>query len=588
MFCRINSDLISVLNLEKEKRQIFFLFVLSVLMTAIETVGVSLIMPFVQMALNFGEVHRNKYYERLYQLFAFESEKNFVLVFGIFLAVFFVVRACYLVFYNYRVSRHTKTIYRRVAGKLFSSFLGLSYRQFVERNGSQLAQMIVTEANSVAALSRTMILALGDMLTILVIYVFLLYMNWKITLVLTGFLGLNVWLLMNTVTRQIKKTGSERVESNRQLFKMLLESFGNFKMIKLRSSEESITAVFQRIMKDLMKISISNETLQQIPRLLLELIGFVLIIAVVIYWIIVHDSNITGIMGILSVFLFAMYRLLPAFNRVLTGYNQVAFLNSSLELIRENLASERQVTGNQTIAFDKLIEMKGVSFEYLPGEPLFQKVDLRINRGDKIAFVGPSGSGKSTIVDLIIGLYEPADGIISIDGTILDQGNIRSWRKMIGYIPQDIFLLDASVAQNVALQPEHEIDRERVVEVLKDAHVFEFLTGLRDGIETVVGDRGVKLSGGQKQRIAIARALYHRPDILVLDEATSSLDSGTEKEIMNNIYEAGRDKTLIVIAHRLSTLTRCDRIVTMKHGRLRELSNTEIPELQREGWDDLQ
>jgi len=349
-------------------------------------------------------------------------------------------------------------------------------------------------------------------------------------------------------------------------------------MIKLRTSEEKITTSFSDLIKRLTNLMVESETLQQIPKLFLELIGFSLIISIIMYWIIDGGSDITEHMGMLTVFFFAMYRLMPATNQVISSVNSMIALKKSLDLIKENLLYETENLGEKECSFKNEIKLDMLSFEYLKNKPVLKDINLSIKKGENIAFIGSSGSGKSTIVDLIIGLYQPASGKIYLDGTELNSENIRSWRRNIGYIPQDIYLFDASVAENIALESFDNIDENRVVEVLKQAHIYDFLKDNLEGVNTIVGDKGVKLSGGQKQRIAIARALYHDPDVLVLDEATSALDTTTEKEIMKNIYEAGEGKTLIIIAHRLSTITQCDVIYTLENGTIVDVKDNTIGE----------
>lgn len=558
--------LLSVFNIKKEKKNTIFILILTILMTIVETIGISLIMPFIQIATNFEVVHSNKYYEMVYSFFSFDSEKKFVLAFGIFLLLFFIIRAIFTIFYKYEVSKYSKKLYRQVVEKLFGSFIGLSYRNFIERNSARMTQIIAQEAHSSESMIRTIITSFGDLLTIIMVYILLLFLDWKITLVFTFILALNVIALSLTVTPKVKKKGAERTELYQYLFKSLNNTFGNFKMIKLRSSEETSKLSFTNLMKKLTRIMIVNETLQQIPKLFLELIGFSLIISIIMYWIIEYDSNISNFMGILSVFFFAMYRLMPAFNNVISSANQMIYLKKSLELVHDNLLYDIEKLGTSNIEFNDKIELRNISFEYVINKPVLKNINLTISKGENIAFVGPSGSGKSTIVDLIIGLYQPSNGEIAVDSKKLDISNISSWRKKVGYIPQDIYLHDSSVAENVSLQSIEELDKERVIEVLKQAHIYDFLVSHQEGIDTIVGDRGIKLSGGQKQRIAIARALYHNPEILILDEATSALDTETEKEIMHNIYEAGKGKTLLIIAHRLTTIEKCDKIYTIDNG----------------------
>jgi len=558
--------LLALLDFHKEKKSTVFILMLTILMTLIETVGISMMMPFVQIATDFEEIHKNEYYELVYTFFQFDSEKRFVVTFGSVLLVFFFLRTFYTIFYTYTVSKYSKKLYKVTAQKLFNNFIGLSYRQFIERNSSRMTQMIAQEAHSTESFIRTLIVAFGNTLTIIVVYILLLIIDWKITLAFTLILAVNVLILSLTVTKKVKKKGAERTIVYHSLFKMLDETFGNFKMIKLRSSEDSSMNAFSDVMRRLTGIMITNETMQQIPRLFLELISFSLIISIIIYWILEYNSDISNFMGVLTVFFFAMYRLMPAFNQVIAGSNQIMYVKKSLSLIRDNLMYSIEELGDASIEFNQKIQLKNIFFEYVENKQVLKEINLTIRKGENVAFVGPSGSGKSTIVDLIIGLYHPTNGTIEIDGQVLDASNVRSLRQKVGYIPQDIYLFDASIAENVALENLEDLDKNRVIEVLKQAHIYDFLKTHQQGIDTIVGERGVKLSGGQKQRIAIARALYHNPEILVLDEATSALDTDTETEIMRNIYEAGADKTLIIIAHRLSTIKECDKIYTIDHG----------------------
>jgi len=246
-------------------------------------------------------------------------------------------------------------------------------------------------------------------------------------------------------------------------------------------------------------------------------------------------------------------------------YNQILLYLESLNIIHNELIYESEDLGDENIEFNKKIEVKNLNFHYIENKPILKDINLEIKKGQKIGIIGESGSVKSILIDIIIGLYRPENGKILIDNTELNENNIKSWRQKIGYIPQSIYLIDGNVAENVAFL--EKIDEKRVKEVLKQAEILEFLETHHEGIWTKVGGNGVKLSGGQKQRIAIARALYHNPEILVLDEAISALDNETEKNIMENIYKIGKDKTMIIIAHRISTLDKCDRIVRLEAGR---------------------
>jgi ABC-type multidrug transport system fused ATPase/permease subunit len=283
----------------------------------------------------------------------------------------------------------------------------------------------------------------------------------------------------------------------------------------------------------------------------------------VIYLVNKYQSDISGTLALISMFVLGLYRLMPSANRILTGYNQILFYKSSLDIIHNDLMYDAEKLQNTPINFTKTLQLDHIFFEYNEVKPILEDISLTIQKGDKIAFIGESGSGKSTLIDLIIGLYRPKSGTIRVDGTLLDERNIKAWRSKIGYIPQSIYLFDSTVAQNVAFGKA--IDDVQIKESLRQANILEFLETYHKGIDTLVGEGGIKLSGGQRQRIAIARALYGNPEILVLDEATSSLDSATEAKIMEEIYKIAENKTLIVIAHRLSTIEGCKKIIRLEN-----------------------
>jgi ABC-type multidrug transport system fused ATPase/permease subunit len=383
---------------------------------------------------------------------------------------------------------------------------------------------------------------------------------------LTLILALNALFMTQTVSKIIKRQGISREAFQRRFYEVINQVFGNFKMIKLRGNEEKIMERFAEASYGFARTNIIHETLSHFPRLFLEAIGFSMIAFIVVYLVYKYQTNVAGALGLLSMFVLGLYRLMPSVNRIMTSYNQILFYRSSLDIVHNDLFYEVEDLGNDPIEFRREIRLENIWFAYEEGKPVLRGIDLTIRKGEKIGFVGESGSGKSTLVDLIIGLYRPQKGTIRIDNTLLDERTIRNWRRKIGYIPQQIYLFDGTVAENVAMN--EPIDEARIVEVLKQADIWDFLAKHHQGLNTHVGEGGVKLSGGQKQRIAIARALYTDPEVLVLDEATSALDNETETRIMEEIYRIGKDKTLMIIAHRLSTLNGCEEIYRLEKGRL--------------------
>ncbi len=450
------------------------------------------------------------------------------------------------------------------AYRLFKNYVGLPYKEFVKRNTAELTRTIVGEASNLTGYIQNLLMMMSEVFTIVFLYTLLLLVNWKMTLVLTLFLGIKVLFLTKTISKIIKVQGARRADLYAKFYKILNETFGNFKIIKLTQNEAKIFDDFSAASHGYARANIINATLGQIPKITLETLGFSVLIAVVVY-ILFRYQNASFVLPIISMYALALYRMLPAVNRILSSYNGMLFMSKSLEIVHEELSYFPPVEGNEGICFNKTITINGIYFEYVSCKPVLENINIKISRGEKIAFVGESGSGKSTLTDLIIGIYRPSKGSIFIDDKALGDENIRSWRSKIGYIPQSIYLFDGTVSENVAFG--HGYNEEKIIEVLKKANIYDFLLQ-KDGIDTKVGEGGIQLSGGQKQRIGIARALYSDPEILVLDEATSALDNETEAKIMDEIYEASNDKTLLVIAHRLSTVERCDRKIKIENGKV--------------------
>jgi len=557
---------LNALLTRRDKQFLGGLLLFSIVISIVETVGVSAIMPFIAVAGNFDTIHSNSYYSRVYDYFGFHSDVQFVVAFGVLLILFYLFRSAINLFYFYLLARFSKGRYHLIAYRLFESYVGMPYRHFVERNASELTKTIVNEAQNLTSLISAMLFMMSEIFIIALIYAMFLYVNWKITLLLTGILALNALFMTRTVSKIIKRQGERREFFQRRFFQVIHTTLGNFKMIKLRGNEEKVLKRFADASYGFARANIVNEALSHFPRLFLEAVGFSLVAFIVVYLVFKYQTDIAGAFGLLSMFVLGLYRLMPSVNRIMTSYNQVLFHAKSLEIVHNDLFYEVEDLGDEPISFEKEIRLEHLSFGYHENQPVLNDIDLTIRKGEKVAFTGESGSGKSTLVDLIIGLYRPKRGKIFVDDTPLDERNVKAWRRKIGYIPQQIYLFDGTVAENIAL--EEPVDEKRMIEVLKQANIWEFLEKHHQGLATRVGDGGVKLSGGQRQRIAIARALYTDPEILVLDEATSALDNETESKIMEEIYRISQNRTLIIIAHRLSTLEGCNKIYRIENGRL--------------------
>jgi ATP-binding cassette subfamily B protein/ATP-binding cassette subfamily C protein len=404
----------------------------------------------------------------------------------------------------------------------------------------------------------------AEAFTVLLLYGFMVAIQWQITLVLTGILGLVVLLVLTVVLRTSRRQGIRRTEAYKKVYQILAETFGNFKFIRLKGNGDSIIQEFAKFTQRIAQAQRVNSVLGIIPRCILESTGFALIIGTVNFILWQYRSAET-IIPLISLYALSLYRILPAATRMLTNINQISFSQRSLEIVYDDIHQETLQEGNDALGFTKTIRINNLSFNYIAEQKVLQDVSLLIHKGEKVAVVGESGSGKSTLIDVLIGLHKPVRGGLYVDDIAVTNANIQSWRRKIGYIPQNIYLFDGTVGENVSFGSV--TDKNRITEVLKMANIWDFLQE-REGIDTRIGEGGIQLSGGQKQRIGIARALYTNPDVLVLDEATSSLDTETETKIMDEIYRISADKTLIVIAHRLTTVERCDRRIAIEEGKL--------------------
>ncbi|MDR1506219.1 MAG: ABC transporter ATP-binding protein [Treponema sp.] len=547
----------------RRKFYLIFLFFLSIILSAMETVGVSVIMPFISAASN-PETIASGWYKFFFDFFGFSNATDFIIAFGVVIIFFYLFRSIYNIFFSYLINRFSLGTFRFFASKLFKVYLAMPYKLYVQKNPSIMANNISGEASNLSNLLRNCLMIFSESFTVAVLYVFMVLVNWQITLVLSAALAVILFIVFTTLIRASKHLGGKRYSASIRLSRTIWETLNNFKFVKLKGNEKEIFDNFSDSTATLSHTSIVSSTLGTLPKNILENLGFSLLIGAVCY-ILWRYNSAAMVIPVVSMYALALYRMLPAINRIIGYFNDIAFQQKSLQVIYDDLQQETENDGIEAIQFRKTIRADNLWFRYVKGDNVLKGVSLEIKRGEKTAFTGESGSGKTTLIDLLIGIYRPVKGRVYIDDVAMDSSNIRSWRSKIGYIPQSIYLFDGTVAENVTFGSDH--DREKIIQVLKKANIWDFLES-KEGIDTVVGEGGIQLSGGQKQRIGIARALYNDPEVLVLDEATSSLDNETEEKIMDEIYGVSGDKTLIIIAHRLSTVEKCDRRIRIEDGRI--------------------
>lgn len=541
----------------------------SILVSIIETVGVSAVMVFVSVATNVGVVTKSNFFTKLYDFLGCKSHSEFVIILGLLLLLFYAVRLVVNALHVYYMSKFSHMRQHYFSTRMFQKYLLFRYADFVGKNSGNVHHIIIGFSNSVSHIITSLLVIASESFTVICIYVMLFFVNWQMTLVLTFLLMAMVSAVLWLVTARIRLAGKESHQFSLQRDRVFAESNGNYKFLKLLAHEELVREKFANASKRFCMANVVNLVWQSLPRFVLETIGFSILIGMMIY-VVARYSDVTFVIPIVSMYALAFYRFLPSVNKIMQSYNQIMFNKHAPQPVFAFLQDESEELGDGVVNFNQNIIVKNLSFAYSEKSKVFKHASLVITKGQRVGLVGESGSGKSTLADIVMGLLIPQDGAIEIDGLTLTQANIKNWRQQIGYIPQSIYLFDGTVSENVACG--RDIDEQRIIAVLQKARLYDFLE-TEDGIHTLVGEGGIRLSGGQKQRVAIARALYDDPKLLVLDEATSALDNETESIIMDEIYDVSADKTLLIIAHRLTTIERCDKVYKIEHGAIWDVTH---------------
>jgi ATP-binding cassette subfamily B protein/ATP-binding cassette subfamily C protein len=520
-------------------------------------------MPFISIASNPALLDTG-IYKKAVDITGIAQKEKFIIYFGIAIIIFYVFRAIYSIAHTYLINRFSTAINKYFSGTLFERIMSLPYRIYIERNSGNLTGIINSESRQLGVLSLTVLQLSTELFVILSVYALMLAVNWRMTLVLTLILAILGLAFLQILVTKNRELGIKRTAFNLKSYRTLLEAFGNYKFIRLKGNKKELLRNYSNSLDITLKTQAASNTLNVIPKSILESLGFSLLIAVVIF-ILVKYNDAAIVIPTISMYALALYRILPSLHRLILNINSIAFMQRSLELVEEAINLPVDSEGDMPVNFSNSVTLNNISFKYATGNEIIHNICLSIKRGETIAITGESGGGKTTLVDLIIGIHKPLSGSLYVDDIPLTDENVKSWRKKIGYIPQSIYLFDGTVAENVVLGAAY--DEAKIIQVLQMANIWDFLQ-TKQGIQTRVGEGGIQLSGGQQQRVGIARALYSDPEILVLDEATSSLDTETESKIMDEIYQISESKTLIVIAHRISTVERCQRKIRIEDGKI--------------------
>lgn len=559
----------------KQKRQIFWLFIVICIGSGLELMGVSVILPVIDGIMDPDKMLEEPIYRWIYDTLHFSSLAPLILLLLISMILVYVIKNAFLIFMYNSQYKFIFENQRVLADRMVKCYMSQPYLFHVSKSSAELLRNINKDTGDFFGALQAGIKLLTELMVCLVLGVYLLIMDKTITISVVALLGIMLFLSMKVYKKYLLIMGDRNRYYEMTLNKWVQQAFGGIKEAKILNKEQFFYNKYDEAYRGHAKSEYSYHTLITIPKPMIETIcicGMLGAIAIK-FW---RGANITYFVPIISIFAIAAFRLLPSFNRITEYMGTIMYQKSAINSIYNDLkeVDELNKIKNQNqkkvhpLSFNTAVRMEDLSFRYPRAEKdVISHLNLTIEKKSSVAFIGQSGAGKTTLADILLGLLEPTAGAVTVDGTnIFD--NLNGWHKIIGYIPQNIYLMDDTIRNNIAYgEDEGSIDEERVKYAVEQAQLSELIGELEEGLDTQIGEMGVRLSGGQRQRIGIARALYHNPEILVLDEATSALDNETEKAVMESIEALHGKMTLVIIAHRLSTIKNCDYIYEIGNGK---------------------
>lgn len=546
----------------------------------VQTLGVAAVMPFLSVVANPEVIHTNDRLQTAYQWLEFEDEKSFLMLLGVLAFIVFVTGTFLQAATQWAITRFSHMRQYGLSRRLMVDYLRRPYSFFLNRNASDLAKTVLTETTQVvtgALLPAFRLLSHGVLAVALI--TLLIAIQPQLAFIVAVSLGSVYGAIYLISNRWLERMGMQRLQSNRKRFSAVSEAFAGAKEIRLLGRERAYLERFQTPARHFARTQANAQILGQTPQYVIEGLAFGGVLALVLV-LMAGEGGLQQALPLIGVYALAAKKLIPAFQTIFAAFAALRFAMPAVDNLLQDLGDHpgssplpdaRSLPA--TLAPEREIRLEEISYRYPEAKEFaLTHISLTIPARTTIGLVGSSGAGKSTLVDLMLGLLQAESGRIMIDGQPLGKGNFRQWQAAVGYVPQHIFLSDESVAANIALGiPKEEVDRKAVEQAAQLANLHEFiLNELPAGYDTEIGDNGVRLSGGQRQRIGIARALYRDPPVIVFDEATSALDNATERAVMDAVYNLSSQKTIILIAHRLSTVRACDRIFVLGEGRVLE------------------
>lgn len=564
----------------RTRLQFLLLFGLMIITAILEMIGIGLIMPFIAVITDPGIMDENVWLRSIKKIVNAKNQTDFLIFMSLGLVMFYILKNISLGFLNYLQLRFVFSKRSLIGKNLLKSYLKKPYTFHLERNTAELLRNINVETIRMFNFVLSLLKVCSELCVFCGVVVMLLWINPIVVVCCVTVLGTVSGIYYKSVSTYLRILGQQVQSSVKYAGQAVLEGLGAIKEVKLSGHEEFFPNRYYFNMMENGRANWRYSTIIAMPRLFLEVIAIGSMVMIIIFIQVQGERDIKTLLPTLSLFAVAVVRLMPSLSQIVANLQLLRFEGPAVDVIYKDMKFLKQVDAvgplsvellKQPRIIKKVIKVCDLSYTYPNSDvEALHGVSLEITKGQAVAFVGSSGSGKTTLANLMLGLLRPSEGFIYVDDNDIYQ-HLPAWQKNIGYVPQSIYLLDTTIRSNIAFSlEENEVDDSKVWKAIQIAQLEIFVKQLPEGLHTIIGENGVRLSGGQRQRLGIARALYHEPEILVLDEATSSLDGETEEEVSRSIELLSGRKTLIIIAHRLSTIQSCDCIFFFKKGTIIE------------------
>lgn len=560
----------------KDKIKIVLLTIIILIGSMLELLAISLFSPFIDGIVDQNTMMESTIMVYIYHFFSFKKYEYFLALLAVSIIAVYIIKNVYIIIEKNTIYKFAYRIQRTISTKLLKSYMEEPYTFHLNKNIAVLQRSMQEDTDQFAKAILHFMEMAAEACVCIVLGVYLFIVSKSITVVIVGLLLVCLGIFSYINKKYSRKWGEQGQEYKAKIYQWMNQSLSGIKDIKILDRSETFIKNYDNYMKKYVRVLRLNRLIGIMPKYIIEMVCMTGLLSAVLVKMFFGQKELSEFVPQLAIFAVAAFRLLPSVGRINEHLSAVIFATPSIDLIYHDLKEiedlhVEEIVKDEDWHFKKEIEVKRVTYAYPEGEGnVIENACFHIRKGETVAFVGSSGAGKSTIVDILLGLLPPQQGKILVDGMDVYK-NLRTWQKEIGYIPQTIYLSDDSIRNNVAFGIEEEnIDEQAVIVALKQAQLYDFVDTLPEGLDTCVGDRGIRLSGGQRQRIGIARALYHKPEILVLDEATSALDNDTEAAVMEAIDSLKGQKTIIIIAHRLTTIKNADTVYEVKDGKVEQ------------------